>query len=236
MTGSDRSLRTLLAQLSDWTRERAWNAGAGSEHEEEEAPLRAALFSSDQMVAHGKLLAGRHRIASHHLPDRLLARLTDNERVLENVARQLRQTVAKDRPVTPASEWLLDNMYLIDEEVRTARRHLPHGYSRELPRLAEAPSIAQGTLPRVYDLALEAIAHADGRLSRGTLSRFVAAYQSGQPLKLGELWAFPIMLRLALIENLRRVAVRVATALDERDLAETWASRMLQAAEERPSD
>jgi cellobiose phosphorylase len=235
MTGSDRSLRTLYAQAADWAREHAWDARATSEQEEEE-PLRAALFSSDQMVAHGKLLAGRHRLAQRHRPDRLLVRLASNERVLESVARQLRQAVAKDRPVTPASEWLLDNMYLIDEEIRTARRHLPPGYSKELPRLAEASESRDGTLPRVYDLALEAIAHADGRLSRGTLSRFVASYQSGQPLKLGELWAFPIMLRLALIENLRRVAVRVATALDERDLAETWASRMLQAAEERPSD
>ncbi len=235
MTGSDRSFRTLFAQAADWARERAWNARAGSEHEEE-APLRAALFSSDQMVAHGKLLAGRHRLAATHRPDRLLVRLASNERVLENVARQLRQAVAKDRPVTPASEWLLDNMYLIDEEIRTARRHLPHGYSQELPRLAEASPATDGTQPRVYDLALESIAHADGRLSRGTLSRFVAAYQTGQPLTLGELWAFPIMLRLALIDNLRRVAVRVATALDERDLADTWAERMLQAAEERPSD
>ena len=235
MTGSDRSLRTLLAQAADWAREFTLDEGAGTEHEEEE-PLRAALFSSDQMVAHGKLLAGRHRLARTHRPDRLLARLASNERVLENVARQLRQAVAKDRPVTPASEWLLDNMYLIDEEIRTARRHLPRGYSQELPRLAEASPTSDGTLPRVYDLALEAIAHADGRLSRGTLSRFVAAYQTGQPLKLGELWAFPIMLRLALIENLRRVAVRVAAALDERDLAQTWAAKMLQAAEERPSD
>ena len=235
MTGSDRSFRTLLAHANEWAQEHLWNTGAGSEYEEEE-PLRAALFSSDQMVAHGKLLASRHRLAQTHRPDRLLARLASNERVLENVARQLRQAVAKDRPVTPASEWLLDNMYLIDEEIRTARRHLPRGYSQELPRLAEPSPETDGTSPRVHDLALEAIAHADGRLSRGTLSRFVAAYQTVQPLKLGELWAFPIMLRLALIENLRRVAVRVAAALDERDLAETWASRMLQAAEERPSD
>ncbi|HEY9027847.1 MAG TPA: cyclic beta 1-2 glucan synthetase, partial [Burkholderiaceae bacterium] len=235
MTGSDRSFRTLLSHAAEWIHGLSWNTRAGSEHEEEE-PLRAALFSSDQMVAHGKLLAGRHRLAQRHRPDRLLARLAANQRVLEIVARQLRQAVADDRPVTPAAEWLLDNMYLIDEEVRTARRHLPHGYSRELPRLADADPAVDGTMPRVYDLALEAIAHADGRLSRGSLSRFVAAYQAGQPLKLGELWAFPIMLRLALIENLRRVAVRVAAALDERDMAETWASRMLQAAEERPSD
>jgi len=137
MTGSDRSFRTLFAQVADWAQEHAWNASAGSEHEEEE-PLRAALFSSDQMVAHGKLLAGRHRLAQSHRPDRLLARLASNQRVLENVARGLRQAVAKERPVTPASEWLLDNMYLIDEEIRTARRHLPPGYSKELPRLSEA--------------------------------------------------------------------------------------------------
>ena len=129
MTGSDRSFRTLLAHANEWAQEHLWNTGAGSEYEEEE-PLRAALFSSDQMVAHGKLLASRHRLAQTQRPDRLLARLASNERVLENVARQLRLAVAKDRPVTPASEWLLDNMYLIDEEIRTARRHLPRGYSR----------------------------------------------------------------------------------------------------------
>ena len=74
MTGSDRSLRTLLAQAADWASEQAWNARPGGEHEPEE-PLRAALFSSDQMVAHGKSLAGRHRLAKTQRPDRLLARL-----------------------------------------------------------------------------------------------------------------------------------------------------------------
>jgi cellobiose phosphorylase len=237
MTGPDHSLRSMLAQAEDWAREHAFVRGTRHEEDEEE-PLRAALFSSDQMVAHGKLLAGRHRLAARHGPDGLLARLASNERVLQDTATQLRAAVARDRPVTPAAEWLLDNMYLIEEEVRTARRHLPRGYSRELPRLAGTGGSAEGdgVTPRVYDLALEAIAHADGRLSRRTLSRFVDAYQSVQPLKLGELWAFPIMLRLALIENLRRVSVRIAQALADRDLAEGWAQRMLQAAEERPSD
>src|SRR4051812_40538236 len=137
MTGSDRSFRTLFTQVADWAREHAWDARASNDQDEEE-PLRAALFSSDQMVAHGRQLAGRHRLAEKHRPDSLLARLASNQRVLETVARQLRQAVADDRPVTPAAEWLLDNMYLIDEEIRTARRPLPHGYSRELPRLADA--------------------------------------------------------------------------------------------------
>ena len=83
-----------------------------------------------------------------------------------------------DRRFTPAAEWLLDNFYLIDEEVRTANRHLPRGYSRELPRLALDGQRLGAGLPRVYDLALQAIAHGDGKSARGPLSRFVAAYQS----------------------------------------------------------
>ena len=102
MTGSDRSFRTLLSRAAEWVHGLTWSRGA-SEREEEE-PLRAALFSSDQMVAHGKQLAGRHRLALRHRPDSLLARLAANQRVLENVARQLRQAVADDRPVTPAAK------------------------------------------------------------------------------------------------------------------------------------
>ena len=139
----------------------------------------------------------------------------------------LKAAVTRRPPIAPAGEWLLDNFHLIEEQVRTAKRHLPKAYSRELPRLLEGPSAG---LPRVYDIALEAIAHGDGRLDAESLRRFVAAYQTVAPLKLGELWAIPIMLRLALIENLRRVAARIAAGTAERDLADAWADRMIEIA------
>ncbi|HUH29918.1 MAG TPA: glucoamylase family protein, partial [Rhodanobacter sp.] len=125
--------------------------------------------------------------------------------------------------ITPAAEWLLDNFYLIEEQIRIARRHLPKGYSHELPRLDNGPSAG---LPRVYDLALEVISHGDGRVDTVGLGRFVRAYQTIAPLKLGELWAVPIMLRLALIENLRRVAARVMLDWGDRNEAARWAEAM----------
>ncbi len=108
---------------------------------------------------------------------------------------------------------------------------MPKGYSRELPRLAHGPSAG---LPRVYDIALEAISHGDGRVDPESLSRFVAAYQKVTALKLGELWAIPIMLRLALIENLRRVGARVAASTIDRDRADAWADQMMEVAEKDP--
>ncbi|MDE2368268.1 MAG: cyclic beta 1-2 glucan synthetase [Burkholderiales bacterium] len=185
------------------------------------------------MEQHGRHLAAGHDLARAGTRDRLLRRLGDNEFVLTDACKLLARSADQQRRITPAGEWLLDNFYLIEEEVRMARRHLPPGYSRELPRMASGENAG---LPRVYDLALHAVAHGDSRLGRGTLTRFIASYQTVKTLQLGELWAVPIMLRLALIENLRRVAARVVASLVERDLASLWADRMLDVAEREPKN
>jgi cellobiose phosphorylase len=189
------------------------------------------LFSVEQFGRHAHVLAADHRIAARNSSNRLLARLGENEQRLRAFNRA---TLAVDpsRRITPAAEWLLDNFYLIEEQVQMARRHLPRGYSRELPRLSNGPSAG---LPRVYDIVLELISHADAQIDAGPLSAFVAAYQAVCPLKLAELWAIPIMLRLGLIENLRRVATRLTAARLDRDLADLWVDRLQGMAETNPS-
>ncbi len=197
----------------------------------DEPPLRSELFSSEQMRQHGKALAGSHSLARGRATDRLLSRLADNEGVLTGTCNLLTAAVKANRRIAPAGEWLLDNFHLIEEQIRTARRHLPKGYSRELPRLLSGPSAGH---PRVYDIALETISHGDGRLDPETLDSFVAAYQTVTFLTLGELWAIPIMLRLALIENLRRAGARIAAGIIERNRAAQWAEQMTEVAEKDP--
>jgi len=197
-----------------------------------EPPLRSELFSSDQMEQHGRTLAGLHKLSPGDAPDQLLARLAENEGILTGTRTLLMEAITTDRRITPAGEWLLDNFYLIEEQIRTARRHLPKGYSRELPRLLDGLSAG---LPRVYDIALETISHGDGRVDPENLSSFVSAYQTVSVLKLGELWAIPIMLRLALIENLRRVAARIASDRTNRNIADYWADKITETADKDPN-
>ncbi|MGZ8314470.1 MAG: GH36-type glycosyl hydrolase domain-containing protein [Telluria sp.] len=199
----------------------------------DEVPLRSELFSAAQMAVHGKRTAGRHVLSNRGGPDLLLARLTDNAHVVSEACAQLTAATTAGRQITPASEWLLDNFYLIEEQIRIARRHLPKGYSKELPRLAGDG--VDGT-PRVYQIALEIISHGDGRVDPDSLTRFVEGYQDVAILKLGELWAIPIMLRIALIENLRRVAARISDNCTQRDRANAWADEMIETAEKNPSN
>jgi cellobiose phosphorylase len=218
--------RSLLQVLSLFRR-----GGWMTDYAIEEPPLRSELFSADQMEQHGKALAATHSLGAKRTRDLLLARLEENEGVLLKACDLLIAAVKDERPGTPAGEWLLDNFHLIEEQIRTARRHLPRDYSRELPRLASGPSAG---LPRVYDIALETISHGDGQVDPDSFGRFVGAYQSVTTLTLGELWAVPIMLRLALIENLRRVGSRIIAHRMGRDLADFWAGEMMETAQNDP--
>ncbi|MEP6955960.1 MAG: cyclic beta 1-2 glucan synthetase, partial [Chthoniobacterales bacterium] len=196
-----------------------------------EPPLRAELFGAEQLARHAEALAAKHQLGASREPHGLLARLRRNDEVLRAFNRST-LAVDKTRRVTPAAEWLLDNFYLIEEQIQLARRHLPRGYSRELPRLAN------GAVPgrlRVYDLGLELISHLDAQVDAESLSAFVGAYQKGSALKLGELWAIPIMLRLGLIENLQRITTALARARDDRNEANLWVERLQEMAETNPS-
>lgn len=197
----------------------------------DEPPLRSELFNSEQLDQHGRHLAKVHNIASGKTADRLLKQLARNEKILIEVRDLLVEAIRENRLITPAGEWLLDNFYLIEDNIHTGKKHLPKGYSESLPYLTN--SIHAG-LPRVYDIALEIMSHSDGRISLENLEIFIKAYQAEKTLQIGELWAIPIMLRLALIENLRRIAARVAIDRVNQNLADYWAAQMVETAEKDP--
>lgn len=197
------------------------------------APQVAALFGDEQMQALGQALAQAHVLHTGPTRELLLAQLKSNQRSLGSTAARLSEMAADGVQLHPAGEWLLDNYYLVEEQMRLARQHLPPGYSRQLPRLRTPTSVG---LPRVYELGLQVVAHGDGRVDVITLSRFIAAYQQVVPLKLGELWAIPIMLRLALIDNLRRIADDIMHDGRDSSLAAHWAALLNTTAATQPKD
>ena len=199
----------------------------------EEEPLRSELYSVTQMGQYGKYLARTHVLSDRHEKDQLLIRLSSNEIVIRRVYDILASAVRSENRITPAAEWLLDNFYLIEEQIQIAKNHLPEKYSSELPRLSNG---TMNGMPRVYELALEVVSHGDGHIDANSLSHFISSYQEESALTLGELWAIPIMLRLALIENLRRVAVRLAMARAHHELAEEWVQKFIDTAENDPSN
>jgi cyclic beta-1,2-glucan synthetase len=183
-------------------------------------PIRAELCGLDALEAYARHLATvpTDRRARATGPS-LLRRFHDNGRVLYRTHRRIVAAVQASEPLLPAAEWLLDNFYVLQEVLREVHRDLPRGYYSELPKLGAGPLSGY---PRTYSLAVGLIAHTDSNLSEAQLVGFVQAFQSLAPLTTGELWAVPTMFRLALLENLRRLAAHFLRSWDERRAAEAW--------------
>ncbi|MEP7087626.1 MAG: hypothetical protein ABI884_09995, partial [Gemmatimonadota bacterium] len=168
---------------------------------EEQAPDQAREpYGASRLAHHARELAKGQQLARAGARDArrarhglLLSRLTANERVLRDVRDLLLEVSARGIDVTPAGAWLLDAYFLVVEHGREIRANMPQGYYQQLPKLVAGPYRG---FPRIYAIALELIAHTEGQLDSQNMELMIREYQRVEPLTLGELWAWPVMLRI----------------------------------------
>jgi cyclic beta-1,2-glucan synthetase len=187
-------------------------------------PIRSEIFGLQRFAQHGRSLGETHRAA----PAGLLAatffpRLRSNIGTLREAQRYIGVQAATGYDISPAAEWLLDNFHLIEAQLKEIHEGLPRRYFRTLPVLQDEPLAG---LPRIYGVAWAFVAHTDGAFDEQLLMQFLGAYQETRELNLGELWALPTTLRVVLIENLRRLAERVATNKAAREVANLCCDRI----------
>ena len=191
-------------------------------------PIRGELLGAEHLAERPQELAESQRLSARPARRRtpLLARLNGTRGILEDA--EARLTAASDGGVDvgPAGDWLLDNYHVVQEHIGEVRESLPRGYYRELPVLSGG-SLAG--YPRIYELAITLISHTEGRIDLENVSGFVEAFQEIAVLTIGELWAMPAMLRLGLIENVRRMALRTVHRLDEIEAADAAAAGLATA-------
>ena len=190
-----------------------------------EEPIRAELFSVERLEQHAETLAAAQAVETGLTRGRpLTPRVAENGRVLLECYRELANAIQQDHTITPAADWLIDNFYIVDDQLREIREDLPPGFYRKLPKLSAGP--LQG-YPRVFGVAWAFVAHTDSRFDPEVLRRFITAYQRVQPLTIGELWAVAITIGIVLVENLRRLVERIVHSRAARQQADELADQLL---------
>ena len=180
-------------------------------------PIRSEIFGAARFIQHGSSLGLTHRQAqAQTFSTTFFPRLKSNIQALRTAHAYIGEHARTGYDISPAAEWLLDNFHLIEAQVKEIHAGLSRSYFRTLPVLLEEPLAG---LPRVYGVAWAFIAHTDSAFDEGLLVRYLSAYQEVCELKLSELWALPTTLRVVLVENLRRLAERIATHKAARELA-----------------
>jgi hypothetical protein len=150
----------------------------------------------------------RHN-ASPLLKKEILSRLRHCESELETVRGGLSEAARLDHTLTASAEWLLDNAYLTRTSIAEIRRSLPRNHIR-------SHSGQYGYLC-VYELAADLARYSDNAVEETSISEALTEYQKWTTLSIAELWSFPLLLRLSLIESLAVLARGVDRAQQIRE-------------------
>jgi cyclic beta-1,2-glucan synthetase len=198
-----------------------------------DASVPMAPLSTAQIQEYVPHLARKHRVDPNaERTTELLKRLERSRQWIHTVCLNLAEAGRTGQSLPPTAEWLLDNEYIIESNIREVQLNLPRRFYQELPVLSDEPYRG---LPRIYGLAMELVFHTDLRLDRENILAFVEAYQAAGQLSIGELWAVPQILRIALIESVQNLATRALAELRERGNADFWANRLITANRRDPN-
>ena len=197
----------------------------------DDAPWRAAPLAGAQLAQHARQLAREHALLGHPRPDTvtLPALLEADAGAIAAACDAFGRAMAGSVELPPAALRLLAGQHLLDGQVRLARAGLRAG-------VAALPRLAPDGAARAWRLVRDAVARGDGGIDPETLAAFLAAYQEHTPLAIAELDALPALLRLALVDNLRRLAARAERTCAGRAAATGWLARLLDTADTRPGD
>ncbi len=179
------------------------------------SPVNSPASKSEQIQELVNSLADNYREASRgklgrelntRLPGRDLPGrdLKLYEAWLDQAHRYFREVSNQKMSLTYASEWVLDNYYIIRQALQQIEKDLPSTYYRQLPRLTGGP---QKDFPRIYAVARAVLTYQNLLIDPIDLQNILIQYQEHVSLTIGELWALPIFLRYGLIEFLAQALV-----------------------------
>jgi cellobiose phosphorylase len=179
------------------------------------------------------ILARQHGQLTSAAPFDLGRALAAYDQALARAYSVARTAATDNRRVEPAAEWLIDNVYLVRNEIREVREALPAKVWRRLPRQAVEGGVV---VPRMLRVLRASIAQLDGNIEPDAIEDYLEAYQRRASLDLVELWTLPVLARVALIESLAAGANTIARRLEAYSNAEFWAEHLITVAARAPND
>ena len=178
------------------------------------------LESHLQKIASSHNLVGKSEKSTYPVPH-----LLESFKVIQDVYNLLNEHLKLGISIHPAGEWLLDNLYVIEECVKQIEKELT------LKKYTSFLGIANGSykgFARIYVLASEIIAYTDNRIERKDLENYLASYQTKKTLSMEEIWNIGIFLEIAIIENIREVCEKIYISQMEKYKAENIVERLIE--------
>ena len=188
--------------------------------------INGTLLDKSQLENHLQKIASSHNLSSKSQKDTYpVPHMIENFKTIEQVYQLLNEHLKLGISIHPAGEWLLDNLYIIEETVKQIEKELT------LKKYTNFVGIANGTykgFARIYVLASEIVAYTDNKIERKDLEDYLVSYQTKKTLSMEEIWNIGIFLQIAIIENIREICEKIYSCQIQKYKAENIAERLIE--------
>ena len=171
--------------------------------EKKKLNIKGTVLDRYQLEQYLEKIASDHILTEKSAKDTYpIPRLKENFFVIKEIYKLLNEQIKQGIPIHPAGEWILDNLYVIEEIVKNISKELT------LKKYTDFLGLANGRFKgfaRVYVLATEMVAYTDGKINSENLEYMLQAYQTKKTLSMNEIWNIGLFIQIALIENIREI-------------------------------
>lgn len=179
-----------------------------------------------QLEKHLQKMASSHNLTSKSSKNTYpIPHMIESFKVICEVYNLLNEHLKLGIAIHPAGEWLLDNLYIIEETVKQVEKELT------LKKYTNFLGIANGKykgFARIYVLASEIVAYTDNKIERKDLEDYLASYQINKSLSMEEIWNIGLFLEIAIIENIREICEKIYISQMQKYRAENIVERLVE--------
>ena len=188
--------------------------------------INGTLTSQNQLEVHLQKIASNHNLTNKSNKDTYpIPQMLENFKVIQDVYNLLNEHLKLGISIHPAGEWLLDNLYIIEETVKQIQKEMT------LKKYINFVGISNGQykgFARIYVLAAEIVAYTDNKIERKELEKYLESYQTKKTLSMEEIWNIGIFLQIAIIENIREICEKIYSAQMQKYKAENIVERLVE--------
>lgn len=147
--------------------------------------------------------------------DKSLIKMNKDFLSIYSIYKRLNDTKSDKSQMVPASEWLLDNFYIIEEHAKEIKRDFNKKTYRYLP-------LVKSGYTRIFTIAREIVSQNDGKIDENIIEKFINKYEEVTPLYMREIWNLGVCLRIALIEKIKGICNQIIDTYHKWEIAERW--------------
>ena len=185
--------------------------------------IKGAILDKNQLDSYLEKISSDHILQEKSNKDTYpIPRLKEDFEVIKEVYKLLNEHLEIGIPIHPAGEWILDNLYIIEEAIKNICKELT------LKKYTNFLGIANGRyegFARIYVLAGEMVAYTDGKINGENLKQMLMAYQNKKSLSMNEIWNIGLFIQIVLIENIREICEYIYSCQMQKEKVENILSK-----------